>query len=621
MSELIGRVLGNYHILEQIGRGGMASVYKAHDLIEEQTVAIKVLSPQLAMVPNFRTRFEREAEVLRGLKHPNIVPILDYGEEGGLAYIVMPFMEVGTLSDCLDSGRLTLKQSVRIIDQVTSALQYAHETGVIHRDVKPSNILIDESGNAWLSDFGFAHVHDATVSLTGSALIGTPAYMAPEIVTGKPVSPFSDQYSLAVVVFHLSTGRLPYDGETPMAIALSHVNKPLPRPRKVNPEVPRSIEVVLLKALAKDPSHRYGTIADFNRALQQAVELEQDRAEKREQGSLFERTVLILDGVQAEVKHAALRVRFSHIALVLGVLLLFMVIPAAASELLGFLQVDERPRQVAALPTSSEDLKATINALYTDTAPGTGTPWSQGQLETSVAETMSALLATAVETVDHTQTTTWTTTTTVTPSTVSSGGSTQRPTSTKPPPPKPTSTQPPTHTQPPSFTQTQMVILSPTITQTMHETLPPTDEPTVTATAVVSQTATSLPSPTLTPVPPTPVPPTADPCAGITLNEFSFRDNVVRWRINNDSIANIRVSRLLVHWPSSNVELERVRFDSATIWNRGSTVSPTNIGGINRWVRRNRSKSFTFIFDEDAAGSGYQLTVNLTNGCSVTANH
>ncbi|HEY42521.1 MAG TPA: protein kinase, partial [Anaerolineae bacterium] len=121
MSELIGRVLGNYHILEQIGRGGMASVYKAQDLTREKTVAIKVLSPQLAVEPNFRTRFEREAEVLRGLEHPNIVPILDYGEEGGMAYIVMPFIKVGTLNDYLDNGHLTMKQTASIIDQITSA--------------------------------------------------------------------------------------------------------------------------------------------------------------------------------------------------------------------------------------------------------------------------------------------------------------------------------------------------------------------------------------------------------------------------------------------------------------------------------------------------------------------
>ncbi|HEY48390.1 MAG TPA: protein kinase [Anaerolineae bacterium] len=608
MSELLGRVLGNYHILEQIGRGGMASVYKAHDLTGKQTVAIKVLSPQLAMQPNFRTRFEREAEVLRGLKHPNIVPILDYGEEGGLAYIVMPFMEVGTLSDCLEGGHLTLEQAARIINQVTSALQYAHDNGVIHRDVKPSNILIDEGGNAWLSDFGFAHVHDATLSLTGSALIGTPAYMAPEIVSGNPVSPHSDQYSLAVVVYHLTTGRLPFDGETPMAIALSHVTTPVPRPRKVNPEVSRSIEVVLLKALAKDPSYRFDSIADFNRTFQEAVELEQDRTEVREGGSLFERTALILDEVQAEVKHTALRVRFSHVALVVGVLLLFLILPAAVTDLFGFLQADAGPSQVAALPTSLEDLQATINALNTELAPGTGTPWSQGQLETSVAETMSAMQDFAVETDDQIQIATWTTTMTATKD--SSGGSTRYSTPTKPPQPRPTSTQPPSHTPTPT------VVLSPTITRTDDEAPSTTDEPTVTATAVESQTPTIMPSST-----PTSVPPTPDPCAGIALFDFSIGDHQVRWRLNNDSTANIRVSMLRVYWPSSNVELERVRFESATIWNDGSTVSPTDIGGINRSVDRNASKRFTFYFDEDAAGSGYQLTVNLTNGCSVTANH
>jgi serine/threonine protein kinase len=604
MSELIGRVLGSYHILEQIGRGGMASVYKALDLTRERTVAIKVLLPQLAMEPQFRSRFEREAEVLRGLEHPNIVPILDYGEEGGLAYIVMPFMKVGTLSDYLDNGHLTIDQAVQIIEQITSALQYAHHAGVIHRDVKPSNILIDEDGNAWLSDFGFAHVHDATLSLTGSALIGTPAYIAPEIVSGKPVSQLSDQYSLGVVVYNLYTGRLPYDAETPMATALSHVNQPLPRPRKVNPEVPRSIEAVLLKVLAKNPSHRFDSIADFNRALQEAVALEQDRAEKREQGSLFERTILILDGVQAEVKHAVLRARFSHVVLVIGILLLFMVIPAAAADLFGFILADAGPRQVAALVTPTENLQATIDALYTEIAPEAGTPWSQGQLETSVAGTMNALQVLATNAAENTPTptSTRTTTTTMTAPPVSSDDPIYFPTSTNRPPVRPTSTKPPSHSQ------TSTAILSPTITQTANETLPTTEEPTVTATAVVSQT-------------PTPMPPTVDPCAGITLNNFSVNDRQVRWRLNNDSNTNIRVGGIQVYWPGSNVELERVKFGSATVWNRGSTVSPTNIGGINRSVDRNASKRFTFIFDEDAAGSGYQLTVNLTNGCSVTANH
>ncbi len=388
MSELIGRVLGNYHILEQIGHGGMSTVYKAHDLTTEQAVAIKVLSPQLAMEPNFRTRFEREAQVLQGLDHPNIVPILDYGEEGGLAYIVMPYIEVGTLSDYLDNGYLTIEQIARIIDQVTSALQYAHDVGVIHRDVKPSNILIDEDGNAWLSDFGFAYVHDATLSLTGSALIGTPAYIAPEIVSGKPVIPASDQYSLAVVVYNLTTGCLPYEAETPMAIALSHVNEPLPRPRKVNPDVPRSIEAVLLRALAKNPSLRFESIADFNRAFQEAVELEHDRAEKREEGSFFDRTLVIIDGMQAEVKDVIGRTRpFRRSFAIVFVLLLILFPAAAAADLLGFFPETTGAEQLV----HTKDLRATINALYTINVPKTGTPWIPGQVETVVAETLSIL--------------------------------------------------------------------------------------------------------------------------------------------------------------------------------------------------------------------------------------
>lgn len=380
MSELIGRVLGNYHILEQIGRGGMASVFKVLDLTHERTVAIKVLSPHLAMEPNFKARFEREAQVLRELEHPNIVPILDYGEAGGLAYIVMPYMKVGTLSDRLKDGDLTVKESARIIGQIAAALQHAHEVGVVHRDVKPSNILIDEDGNAWLSDFGFAHIHDATMSLTGSALIGTPAYMAPEQVSGKPVSPLSDQYSLAVVVYHLSTGRLPYDAETPMAIALSHVTSPLPRPRLVNPDLSRSVEAVLIKALAKEGSHRFASIADFNQALQEALALEFEPSNKGYWASRLYRVTRALDRIRIQGMVALGGARIQRRAVLVGALLFLFGFPLAAYALMAFTPAD---------PT--EDLRATIVALYTENASQNGTPLSPGQVEIAIAGTLSVL--------------------------------------------------------------------------------------------------------------------------------------------------------------------------------------------------------------------------------------
>jgi serine/threonine-protein kinase len=270
MLEISGQTAGKYLILECVGHGGMSAIYKAVDLTDDRTVALKVLSAAVASDPDFEARFSREIEVLRTLKHPHILPILDYGKLNGSAYIVMPFYQHGTLKDRINKG-ITLKQGSKIIRQVSEALEYAHAQGITHRDVKPTNILLDEKGNAVLSDFGFAHLSDASLNLTGSALIGTPAYMSPEQCRGEEVGGNSDQYSLAVVIYQMATGRPPFEADTPMGLVFKHLHDPIPNPRDVNRKVPEDVEDVLLKALDKDPSRRYPSVAALNQAFQGAV--------------------------------------------------------------------------------------------------------------------------------------------------------------------------------------------------------------------------------------------------------------------------------------------------------------------------------------------------------------
>jgi serine/threonine-protein kinase len=268
---LVGRTLDRYRLLEVIGQGGMSSVYRAQDMRGIRQVAVKILAPYLAQEIQSQARFAREIKLLLQLKHPNIVPILDFGEAHGLAYIVMPFISSGTLHDRLKAGPIDPESGARLIDQLASALSFAHANGVVHRDIKPSNVLIDVHGNALLSDFSFARTQDATQDLTGSALIGTPAYMSPEQCRGEPVDRRSDQYSFTVLLFQITTGQLPFEGDTPLALAMQHIRTPLPRPRTVNPKLPEEVELVLIRGLAKDPALRFESVEALNRAFQAAV--------------------------------------------------------------------------------------------------------------------------------------------------------------------------------------------------------------------------------------------------------------------------------------------------------------------------------------------------------------
>jgi len=271
MDSVIGTTLGRYRLIERIGRGGMANVYVAETVGGQARVAIKVLTPLVAENDQFVQRFRQEARVVAKLKHPNIIPVVDYGEVDGKAYLVMPYHPLGSLSDRLGQGSIRPEVGGQIIAQVASALQFAHENGVIHRDVKPSNILLDDLGNAWLSDFGLAYMHDASLSLTGSAMLGTPAYVSPEQARGSKASALSDQYSLGIVLFEMVTGQLPFEAETPMGVLVKHMQTPIPLPRSIRATVPVHIERVILKATAKDPDDRFGSVAEMNEAFQAAL--------------------------------------------------------------------------------------------------------------------------------------------------------------------------------------------------------------------------------------------------------------------------------------------------------------------------------------------------------------
>lgn len=238
----------------------------------ERYVALKILPEHYARDPEFVRRFNREARTIARLEHKNILPVYDFGEEGGVTYLAMRYLESGTLKDVLEIGRLMLPDAVHILQQVCSALDYAHREGVVHRDVKPSNVMIDDEGEAYLTDFGIAKVLESSEQLTATGgVLGTPAYMAPEQVMGQPVDARADIYALGIILYEMALGRVPYDADTPMAVALAHVREPLPLPRELDPNLPEPIEVVILKALAKEPGDRYPTASQLSAALDKAV--------------------------------------------------------------------------------------------------------------------------------------------------------------------------------------------------------------------------------------------------------------------------------------------------------------------------------------------------------------
>ena len=273
MQQHIGKTIGVYQVVEQVGRGGMATVFKAYQPSMDRYVAIKILPSHFTQDESFVGRFTQEARTLARLEHPHILPVHDYGEQEGTTYLVMRYVEAGTLKDLVTrDGPMELKEAARVLGQVGGALDYAHSQDVIHRDIKPSNVLVDERGNTFLTDFGIAKLVAETAQFTASgAVIGTPAYMSPEQGMGQPVDYRCDIYSLGVVLYELITGRVPYEAETPLAVLLKHVNDPLPLPRQIRPDLPEAVERVILKAMAKAPDDRFQSAQQMIDTLAEAV--------------------------------------------------------------------------------------------------------------------------------------------------------------------------------------------------------------------------------------------------------------------------------------------------------------------------------------------------------------
>ncbi len=275
-----GATLGAFRILQQIGEGGMAKVYKAYQPSMERYIALKVLPSHYAEDPQFIERFIREARTIAALEHRNILPVFDFGEQDGITYMAMRYVEGGTLKELLNKGRLTMHDILDLLVQICSALDYAHRRGVIHRDVKPSNVILDSEGAAYLMDFGIAKVLGKSGDLTATgAAIGTPAYMAPEQALGEKVDSCTDIYALGVVLYEMVVGRVPFQADTPMAVLMAHLHEPLPLPRDFDASISEPVQAVIIKALAKKPEDRYQTANELADAFRKALQFSAHKME------------------------------------------------------------------------------------------------------------------------------------------------------------------------------------------------------------------------------------------------------------------------------------------------------------------------------------------------------
>jgi serine/threonine protein kinase len=264
------RRIASYTLLEPIGHGGMAVVYRARQESLDRTVAVKILSENLAASPEFMERFRREARTAANLRHPNVITVHDFGQdERGVPYLVLEYIEGPTLADLMDAG-LDDGRIPNLLDQIAAGLDYAHARGVIHRDIKPGNVLLTDDGRAVLADFGLAWLLEgAHLTLTGG-VIGTPEYMSPEQAAGEPIDHRSDVYALGVVLYEMLVGERPFVAETPIGVLLKHLQDPAPSVLVARPDLPAAVGEVLARCLVKDPARRFASAGELARAFRAA---------------------------------------------------------------------------------------------------------------------------------------------------------------------------------------------------------------------------------------------------------------------------------------------------------------------------------------------------------------
>jgi serine/threonine protein kinase len=268
-----GKMLGKYEVGELVGQGGMAQVYKGHHLALRRNVAIKLIHSYLVSGDGFIQRFQREAQLVAALRHPNIVQVYDFDVQEHVYYMVMEYIDGQTLAARLqylrDQNKLmSLSQATDLLVSLCGALDYAHAQGMVHRDVKPGNVMFTGKGQPVLTDFGLAKIVAGSTNSSSGLVVGTPMYMSPEQAYGESGDARSDIYALGVTLFELATGRAPFQGDTPLSIALKQVNEPLPSPRHINPRVPEQIEHIIFVATEKKPENRYQSCAEMATDLQ-----------------------------------------------------------------------------------------------------------------------------------------------------------------------------------------------------------------------------------------------------------------------------------------------------------------------------------------------------------------